>query len=384
MLRYLASLLVLPAIASADPHSSAGGAVPQGGEQSSVVGGTTVPLGKWPDAVAVLGPNGSCTGTLVAPDVVVTAGHCSEIHPSQVIANTIDFTQGGTKVGVTSTTAYPDWQHSYDVSVIVLDHPITGVTPRKLGTSCTFDHFAAAMDVHLVGFGLTAEDGTGDNTHLNEAMAPVVDPTCMGPYGCNHSIAPGGEFVAGGDGTDSCFGDSGGPVYLDTPRGVIAIGAVSRGVNASPTPCGGGGIYVRTDKVIDWLEQTTGRDIAKDDCSGLDPVEPASTTADTAGCSTSRGGAGLVVPVVLFGLLALRRRCPAGCRPRPAEQRTCAGATSRDRVHGAWSRRCCRRGACEFSASCSCPRRRPTPALSTRPSSAARRSRPANTKTSSR
>jgi len=306
MLRYLASLLAVSAIASADPRPSTGGVVPQGGESSSVVGGTTAPLGKWPDAVAVLGPNGSCTGTLVAPDVVVTAGHCSEIHPSQVIANTIDFTQGGEHVGVKSTTAYPDWQHSYDISVVVLDQPITNITPRQLGTSCTFDHFARAMDVHLVGFGLTAADGTGDNTHLNEAMAPVVDPTCMGPYGCNKAIAPGGEFVAGGDGTDSCFGDSGGPVYLDTPRGVIAIGAVSRGVNASSTPCGGGGIYVRTDKVIDWIEQTTGREIAKDDCTGLGGVEPANASSDLAsGCSSSRGGAGLGV---LVGLLALRRR----------------------------------------------------------------------------
>jgi endonuclease G len=306
MLRSLASLLVLPAIASADPQGSTGSVVPQGGEHSAVVGGTSVPLGKWPDAVAVLGTNGSCTGTLVAPDVVVTAGHCSEIHPAQVIANTIDFTQGGDKIGVASTTAYPDWQHSYDISVIVLDHAVTGVTPRQLGTSCTFDHFAAQMDVHLVGFGLTAEDGTGDNTHLNEAMAPVIDPTCMGPYGCEKAIAPGGEFVAGGDGTDSCFGDSGGPVYLDTPRGVIAIGAVSRGVNASPTPCGGGGIYVRTDKVIDWIEETTGRTIAKDDCSG-NPVEPSAAQPDATagGCSTSRGGAGFGV---LVGLLALRRR----------------------------------------------------------------------------
>jgi endonuclease G len=317
MLRYLASLLVaVPAIASADPRSSSGSdVVPQGGEHSDVVGGTSVPAGKWPDAVAVLGTNGSCTGTLVAPDVVVTAGHCSEIHPTQVIANTVDFTQGGDKIGVASTTAYPDWQHSYDVSVIVLDHPIAGVTPRQLGTSCTFDHFAAQMDVHLVGFGLTAEDGTGNNTHLNEAMAPVIDPTCMGPYGCVKSIAPGGEFVAGGDGTDSCFGDSGGPVYLDTPRGVIAIGAVSRGVNGSSTPCGGGGIYVRTDKVLDWIEQTTGRDVAKDDCDGDGGVQPAAakTTDMGGGCSvagagsrgSSFGGAGFGV---LVGLLALRRR----------------------------------------------------------------------------
>ena len=309
MLRYLASLLALTAIASADPRTPTAGAPSQGGGvASSVVGGTTAPPGKWPDAVAVLGSSGSCTGTLVAPDVVITAGHCAEIHPSLVIANTVDFTaQGGIRAGVTSTTAYPDWQHSYDISVVVLDQPITTVTPRKIGTSCTFDHFAAAMDVHLVGFGLTAEDGTGDNTHLNEAMAPVIDPTCMGPYGCTKSIAPGGEFVAGGAGTDSCFGDSGGPVYLDTPRGVIAIGAVSRGVNASQTPCGSGGIYVRTDKIVDWIEQTTGRTIAKDDCSGADSANAATASPELgSGCQASHGGGSALG--LLVALLAVRRR----------------------------------------------------------------------------
>jgi endonuclease G len=307
MLRHLALLLAVPAIASADPRSTDPAqsqitASPQG---SAVVGGTSSPEGKWPDAVAVLGPKGSCTGTLIAPDVVLTAGHCAEIEPSQVIANTVDYSaQDGIRVGVKSTTAYPDWQSSYDVSVIVLSEPIQSIAPRMLGTSCTFRGFSKQMDVHLVGFGLTEETGTGDNTHLNEAMAPVIDPDCMGPYGCNHSVQPGGEFVAGGGGTDSCFGDSGGPVYLDTPRGVIAIGAVSRGVNGSQMPCGSGGIYVRTDKIIDWIENTTGRTIATDDC-GLAPSTATDDQVDAGGCSTTRGGAGLGLAL---GLLALRRR----------------------------------------------------------------------------
>lgn len=309
MLRHLALLLAVPAIASADsrPADAPGSQAPAlaGSSTTHVVGGTSAPLGKWPDAVAVLGPKGSCTGTLIAPDVVLTAGHCAEIEPSQVIANTVDYTsRDGIRVGVASTTAYPSWQSSYDVSVIVLDRPITSVTPRMLGTSCTFRTFTKAMDVHLVGFGLTTETGTGDNTRLNEAMAPIIDPECMGPYGCNHAVQPGGEFVAGGGGTDSCFGDSGGPVYLDTPHGVVAIGAVSRGVNGSQMPCGSGGIYVRTDKIVDWIEQTTGRTIAKDDC-GLDANTATADSPDEAGCSATHGGAGLGLAL---GLLALRRR----------------------------------------------------------------------------
>ena len=109
-------------------------------------------------------------------------------------------------------------------------------------------------------------------------MAPVVDPDCSGGNGCNPQVAPGGEFVAGGGGTDSCFGDSGGPVYLDTPRGAVVIGAVSRGVDGAATPCGGGGIYVRTDKVIAWIEETAARAIAKDDCSAEASIPSRPTT----------------------------------------------------------------------------------------------------------
>lgn len=292
MLRTLAVVLAFTATASA------------GTANAPVVGGSTAPLGKWPDAVAVLGTKGSCTGTLIAPDVVLTAGHCAEIEPTVVIANTNDYTSpDGARIEITSTTAYPDWQHSYDISVIVLAHPVSGVTPRQVGTACTFAELAPAMAVHLVGFGLTSEAGTGDNTLLNEAMAPVVDPDCSHGHGCNGSIAPGGEFVAGGAGTDSCFGDSGGPVYFDTDRGPVVIGAVSRGVDGAAEPCGGGGIYVRTDKVVHWIESTTGRAVAKDDCGlGSD----ASAVETSGGCAASgRGGIG---GLFALGLLALRRR----------------------------------------------------------------------------
>jgi len=307
MLRCLSLLLAFTAVASAN--------------EAPVVGGSTVPDGKWPDAVAVLGTKGSCTGTLVAPDVVITAGHCAEINPTEVIANTVDYTApDGDLITVKSTTAYPDWQHTYDISVLVLEQPIPNVTPRRVGTGCTFQELHSAMSVHLVGFGLTSESGTGDNTLLNEAMAPVVDPDCSRGNGCHAQVAPGGEFVAGGDGTDSCFGDSGGPVYFDTPRGTVVIGAVSRGVDGAAMPCGGGGIYVRTDKIVKWIEDTTGRTIAKDECSasGSDGPDAYADVAD-GGCSTTgRGGTGGAGLGMGLALLAMRGRSRRTSRHRRA------------------------------------------------------------------
>lgn len=308
---------------------NAGSALANTYEQTSdVVGGTAAPAHKWPDAVAVLGTKGSCTGTLIAPDVVLTAGHCAGADLTRVVADTTDYNAaGGKSATIKSVTAYPNWATTYDIAVVVLNAPITGVNPRPIGTSCSFDSFHANMDVHLVGFGATDAAGATANTVLREASAPVVDADCMGSEGCTAAVAPGGEFVAGGNGKDSCFGDSGGPVYLDTPRGTIVIAAVSRGVDGAATACGGGGIYVRTDKVMHWIEQTTGRTIAKDSCyTGADDGgsgAPGSTDTDTGsgsdreqgsapaggGCSsTGTGSASLGFGVLLVGIAALCRR----------------------------------------------------------------------------
>lgn len=329
----VASLLfaVTPALASSnDPDTLEGPNLED--TMTPVIGGTQVPAGKWADTVAVLG-QGACTGTLIAPDVVLTAGHCVDANMTQVIANTTDYAaQGGIRSTIKSITAYPNWENSYDVAVIVLNTPITGVTPRKVGTACTFtEGFQQSTMVHLVGFGLTDTAGQGNNTKLNETMAPVTNPTCTDMNaGCVASVSPGGEFIAGGGGQDSCFGDSGGPVYLDTPRGPVVVGAVSRGLNGSATPCGGGGIYVRTDKVIEWIEQTAGKPVEKDLCvtepggedpGGEDPDGPGGNDPDgpsgpsgpsanggdiTGGCSTGGGsGAGLALLGLAF---AFRRR----------------------------------------------------------------------------
>src|SRR5450432_1200765 len=56
-------------------------------DRDPIVGGHDAAVGAWPDAVAVL-TNGAlhCGGILIAPDLVVTAGHCcgspgSELDP---------------------------------------------------------------------------------------------------------------------------------------------------------------------------------------------------------------------------------------------------------------------------------------------------------------
>ena len=125
----------------------------------------------------------------------------------------------------------------------------------------------------------------------------VTDPTCA-LSGCEKTVAPSGEFVAGGHGKDACFGDSGGPVYL----GDALIGVVSRGMSSNNKPCGDGGIFVRADTVVGWIEQVTRRKLVRATCDKADTED----TSDGAGGCAAAGGAGL--PIALVGLALVRRR----------------------------------------------------------------------------
>jgi len=310
-LAVLLALTAAPALASASPGAG-GSTEPELGTISEpVVGGSMVPPGKWPDAVAVLGPKGACSGTLIAPDVVLTAGHCAGIAANEVVVDTTNYNaSGGQRRRVAKLTAFPDYRTSYDVAVVVLDEPIEDVAPRTVASKCTYASFSADTMVRLVGFGLTQTDGGGTNTSLREAMAPVLDPDCSGGNGCRDAASPDGEFVAGGGGSDSCFGDSGGPVYLDTAGGPVLIASVSRGLAGAEQPCGGAGIYVRTDKLMPWIEATTQRSFTTDDCTGeLGSENFSGEPADGAGCSA--GAASSLALAAIFGPLGLRRRARA-------------------------------------------------------------------------
>jgi endonuclease G len=289
-----------------------------------VVGGEPVPPGRWPDAAAVSdGAFAFCSGTLIAPDVVLSAGHCAEGEQvASVLLGATESDGPGEEIAVVRAAWYPGWRDSYDLSVLVLEHA-SSIRPRPVATGCVMD--SGTLDrapVTLVGFGATTERGDDLNTQLMEGAATIVDADCSS-RGCIPAINPGGEFVAGGDGVDSCFGDSGGPVYLATAAGAILAGVVSRGLDGAATPCGGGGIYVRPDAVLDWIEETAGRPVERATCAPPATADPAELTG---GCSGARRATATPLALACLALLLarlLRRRGPTtptcrSSRPRPS------------------------------------------------------------------
>jgi len=287
MLRTQTSLLAvtltvaLGSIASASPNGPT--KTGPGTEiEPTVVGGQPAPAGKWPDVAALIASEGYavCTGTLIAPNVVLTAGHCVDgITIDSVKLNAIDSESGpGEVIAVAEATAYPNWEGTMDVAVLVLEEAST-ITPRAVATDCMVG--TALVDnapVTLVGYGATTPAGNDYNTTLMEGNAVIEDAACQPGDGCNEAVSPGGEFVAGGE-ADSCYGDSGGPVYLASPNGTVVAGVVSRGTNSAGDQCGLSGIYVRPDGVIEWIESTAGTTISKATC-GTPPDDGGDDTGD--------------------------------------------------------------------------------------------------------
>lgn len=283
-----------------------------------VVGGTPARSADWPDVVAVLGRDGLCTGTLIAPDVVLTAGHCIDIQPIAVVTHADRLEPGAPAeaIDVKWSRAYPAWQDTFDVGVLVLEHVARGA-PRAIASACLANQqLATKAPVTVVGYGLVTEDASDDNTRLNAARLAVTDPFCEHSPGCQQSAGARAEFVAGGHGADSCFGDSGGPAYLATADGFALAGVVSRGLDVPGLPCGQGGIYVRADKVVAWIQSVTDRKLVRAACArpGDDPDQDgdeqggsgSGDVGESAGCSAASNSAG-AAPLVGLVLLAIGR-----------------------------------------------------------------------------
>ena len=262
--RCFALVALLPACMSNLPTESEG--------ESAVLGGTNAPPGKWPDVVAVrAGTSQFCSGTLIAPTVALTAGHCNDATLDNVLIGTSSLNRAseGEVIQVTKRVEYKNSQSTADLTILVLANP-SRFEPRAIASGwAKFDIKNGAM-INLVGYGAIDRDGNQYKPELQEATTTITDADCTKSSGCNTAVKPGGELGAGGMGIDTCGGDSGGPLYLPTPYGTFLAGATSRGYDNNQYYCSEGGIYVRPDKFVDWMDEAAGVPVKR----GPEPTIP--------------------------------------------------------------------------------------------------------------
>jgi hypothetical protein len=232
-----------------------------------VVGGAPVEPGVWPDAVALFVDDAfQCSGTLITADRILTAGHC-DVGLTRAIVGASDWAVDGEEIDVVETIVYPEPLDTYDVAVVTLARPAS-VAPRTLVGGCALDAVYDGAAVTIAGFGAVDVWASHYDSALLAADAVITDADCSDvEAGCHGDLALGAEVRAGGDGVDSCNGDSGGPLYLRRPDGDVLLGVTSRASEPITRPCGDGGIYVRADAIRPWLEQILGVELPLPTCT---------------------------------------------------------------------------------------------------------------------
>ncbi len=235
-----------------------------------IIGGIPVNASNFQDCVAV-GDNQEwfCSGTLIATNAVLTAGHCTARATRIFFGNNID--RQGKIVRVIKTVPHPQYDKvipSNDLMVLMLASGVTATTaaPRSIAPCAIIDQ---AIDARLVGFGNTDMTGSFGYGIKRQTDVPIASHSCEGSvdgnddeavYGCHPRL----ELIAGKPllNKDTCSGDSGGPLYVsDDNVNWFLAGATSRSTKSAKKNCGDGGVYVRVDRYRDWIESMPGLDL---------------------------------------------------------------------------------------------------------------------------
>ena len=222
---------------------------------SAVVGGNDASPGEYPAVAQVSYGVFSCTGTLIAPDTVLTAGHCSSVDAGVVgtpvtwPAPLIDVRIGshrdgdGERVPVSSVVAHQNYlaTKGYDISLLKLSRASTK-TPVKVAGATETGLWSAGTMEWIVGWGVTEEDGSSPDV-LQEAQVPVTTDSYCGKaysdFDARTMLCAG--FPEGG--VDTCQGDSGGPMFGGSGTGLRVVGATSWGEGCARA--GKPGVYAR-------------------------------------------------------------------------------------------------------------------------------------------
>lgn len=204
-----------------------------------------------------------CSGTLISPTIYLTAGHCTEAPAAHVeIWFDADVESGipgngypfNGDVGGTPYT-HPQYDPNafflYDLGVVVLDEPVVMSEYAALPKQDVLDRMArqrGRQDVTFtaVGYGLQRINPVFVEAERVRMLARPHLIQINGGIVGDFSLLLSNNHSTGG----TCFGDSGGPNFIDDTN--VVGGVTSFGLNGN---CGGtGGVY-RVDRKddLDWL-----------------------------------------------------------------------------------------------------------------------------------
>jgi secreted trypsin-like serine protease len=247
---------------------------------ASVIGGHSTEVDNFPALAYIEGSRAterySCTGTVVAPRVVLTAGHCIEdlesssiVEPSQIrVATGISNLEHipHEKVSLVSQAlVFPGFNPAEvhgDAGLLILASPVAA-TPIELATKAEGGSlYGAGRKLKVAGWGVDRIDSRGRGHIPNQLQSGVVPIDAA--EGCRTGVSLFYEFFeadrqlctldAPSFQVTPCSGDSGGPaIATRSDSTAVEVGIVSMGdFTCSPdSPA----VYTRVDQISGWVKQ---------------------------------------------------------------------------------------------------------------------------------
>ena len=229
----------------------------------------------FPSVVDIVANNGRftlCTGTLIGCQTVLTAAHCVCAGNTAATCGTPDpsdyqiFGQNAGLIDVNSVTVHPGYSFgsTSDFAIMTLSQPVTGIGPSVINTTGKPAAGSAAL---IAGYGLT--DGNLLDSGLLRAGL-VTTATCTNGIPDANNVCWNFDNPLGNPGDDSntCSGDSGGPLFVDFGAGLRLGGVTSGGFSADCQPA---------DHSFDsdvfgaaaWIQSVAGADLNNTSCGDL-------------------------------------------------------------------------------------------------------------------
>ena len=228
------------------------------GVRLRILDGTVIPSAYFPSVakLKIQNPNGDCTGTLISPYHVLTAGHCVlDQYGHLTVTTNSRIELGGIDYAIKYIYVHPSYTQNlftldgegvYDVAILELyTSPSVSPTPicRVMPTTGT--------TMKLAGFGFLGSGQFGESGatpapgYISYGFTPLdyLTPTYLSWY-----FSPGESSTS--------HGDSGGPAFI-LINGTDHVEGVTHGGPKYPT-WGGIQYDTRVDVVASWIDSIVG------------------------------------------------------------------------------------------------------------------------------